>query len=339
MSIDAGMSMNANHHSLPLQLITFAHAQRPLCVVCGTALPRSFTPGAQAPDPYPSCQAVACRMVVSRRTEMGEAGFKYYLQMQARHTQHRAAMAQASNARKLAELQENADGWSALRERLPAALAPDPLRLLLPTGPRKACRVTEDRRERYRAHLVQIVAEARSIDPATLPAASAPAAPATASSMAGRLCALCGGCCCTRGGEKAYLSRETMRRLMDSQPALSAGEVVAVYLDRVADKTQTGSCINHTGQGCSLPKEMCSGICNRFSCESLAKLQAAQRGQAPVHAVLIVRRKQDHWHRAEPGLENAVNTYALLRESGVQRFSLAALPEATLLMPSRTHPD
>jgi hypothetical protein len=307
------------NHSHPLQSITSAHAKPALCMVCGAALHRSFTSGSQVHDPYPSCQAVACRMVVSRRVEMGEAGFKYYLQMQARHAQHRAAMAQASIARELAEVQENADGWSALRERLPAGLAPDPLRLLLPTGPRKASRVTAERRERYRVHLLQIVAEVRCIDTVTLPAASVPAAPATTSSMTGRLCALCGGGGCTRGGDKAYLSAETMRRFVDSQPALSAGEVVAAYLDRVADQTQAGSCINHTGRGCSLPKEMRSAICNRFSCKSLARLQAAQRAQEPVHAVLIVRRKQDHWDRAEPGLDNAVNAYALLRESGRQQ--------------------
>jgi hypothetical protein len=185
--------------------------------------------------------------------------------------------------------------------------------------------MTMERRERYRAHLEQIIAEANRMDSAALPAASGPVAPAIASSMTGRLCALCGGGCCTRGGEKAYLGPETMRRFMDAQRALSTDEVVAAYLDRVAEKTQTGSCINHTGQGCSLPKEMRSDICNRFSCESLARLQAAQRGQEQMHAVLIVRRKQDHWHRAEPGLDNAVNAHALLGETGVRRFSPGAL--------------
>ena len=106
--------------------------------------------------------------------------------------------------------------------------------------------------------------------------------------------------------------------------------MVAAYLDRVGVKSQTGSCINHGAQGCSLPKEMRSDICNRFSCESLARLQASQRGANAVHVVLIVRRKQDHWHRAEPGLDNAVNAYALLHESGVRRFARAAAPEAAL---------
>ena len=144
--------------------------------------------------------------------------------------------------------------------------------------------------------------------------------------MPSRLCALCGGGCCTRGGDKAYLSAATLRRFMNAQPQLSTAEVAAAYLDRVSARTQTDSCINHTGQGCSLPSEMRSDICNRFSCESLARLQAAQRGPEAEHVMLIVRRKQDHWHRAEPGLDNAVTDYVVLRETGVQRVARSALP-------------
>lgn len=70
---------------------------------------------------------------------------------------------------------------------------------------------------------------------------------------------------------------------------------------------------------------MRSDICNRFSCESLARLQAAQRNPGTVHAVLIVRRKQDHWNRAEPGVDNAVNARAVLLETGVMRFARSAL--------------
>ena len=312
------------HPSQPAQ---FAHMPSARCVVCDAVLPRRFTSGVQILDSHPSCQTVACRMVVSRRAEMGEAGFRHYLQMQARHKQHLAGMAQAAAARKRAEVQENLDGWFTLRSSHPAAPALETLNLLLPSGPRRASRVTAKRRASYRAHLLKIIAEADGIAPSIAPlaqvgvspgAAGAPGA-AAVSMMPGQLCALCGGGCCTRGGDHAYLSGPTLRRFMDAQPALTRVQVLAAYLDRVGVKHQAGSCINHGAQGCSLPKEMRSDICNRFSCESLAKLQAAQREGSAVQAVLIVRRKQDHWHRAEPGLDNAVNTLAVLRESGLQR--------------------
>ena len=138
------MQLNASFRPPPLQDTRFAYLQWAHCVVCDAVLPHRFSNGVQAHDRYPSCQAVACRMVVSRREEIGEAGFRHYLQMQARHKQHLAAVAQAVAARKSAEVEENAQGWFALRARLPAAPALETLSLLLPSGPRRASRVTAD---------------------------------------------------------------------------------------------------------------------------------------------------------------------------------------------------
>ncbi len=342
------------------------------CVVCQQALAGGATLFAAADDAYPTCHAVACRMVVSRRADMGEANFRHYLQMQARHRLQLAAATAASVARERAEAEENANGWAALRARVAGDLTPAPLELLLPSGPQRSRPLSATRRERYRAHLLGIIAEASVIDRAAPgdSAAGPDAADVDAdagSTLAGRLCGWCGGGCCTYGGDQAYLSAATMRRFMDAQPQLSAAEVAAAYLDRLAGSTQAKSCINHTARGCSLPREMRSTICNRFSCVSLARLQAAQRGaraqpaqqmdqagQADqmdqveqahpveqavpmVHVILVVRRKQDHWRRAEPDRDNAVNAYAVLRETGVQRISLrAASPSAAAAAASAT---
>ncbi|MGV7210363.1 hypothetical protein ACLB1G_21225 [Oxalobacteraceae bacterium A2-2] len=286
--------------------------------------------GAATHDPYPCCPAIACRMVLSRRAEMGEPGFRHYLQMQARHRRHLADVAAAAAARKLAEVAENAAGWAALRTRLRDTQALEPLQLLLPTGPRRARPLSARRRERYRAHLLGIVAEASGMPSAGAPAAgtSSAAMPSAVSAMPGRLCALCGGGCCTRGGEQAYLSAATLRRFMDARPQLSPAEVVAAYLEHVAPAPQARSCINHTRHGCSLPRDMRSDICNRFACEPLARLLAAQRGgdgkTGALPVVLVIRRQQDHWHRAEPGLDNAINARVILRETGIERMAPGA---------------
>ena len=265
-------------------------------------------------------------MVVSRRPAMGEAAFRHYLRMQARHRQYITAHGQALAARAIAESAENAAAWDALQARMPAGAGPAPLRLVLPTGPRRSVRQPEERRERYHRHLAGIIDEARAMD-ATTTADSAACAEAAVggSGMAGSLCAFCGGGCCTMGGEQAYLSAKTMRRFMDGHPALSNAEVLSAYLGRVAPATRTGSCINQTGAGCSLPRDMRSDICNRFSCEPLAHLEAAACGPAPVRTVLIVRRKQDHWQRANPSLDNAMNACAVLDGTGLRRIPLAAL--------------
>ncbi len=304
------------------------------CVVCAAALPPALRTGEPLDNPYRSCQAVACRMVVSRRGQMGEPGFQYYLALQARHRREMAALAAAKARKELSEGAENAAGWRALRARLGAGPG-EALQLLLPTGPRRARTLSAGRYQRYRSHLQQMAAQACALPSlADVPRAIAGGGsgdtvvgtPTTVSSMPGQLCALCGGGCCTKGGEQAYLSAATMRRFMDAWPRLAADEVVAAYLERVPAAPQERSCINHTGNGCALPREMRSDICNRFHCEPLARLQVALRAAEPVQVVLVLRRKQDHWRRAEPGLDNAINARALLREAGVERISAGTRP-------------
>jgi hypothetical protein len=260
-------------------------------------------------------------MVISRRAEMGEANFDHYLAMEVRKRHYLAARAAALAVREQAESDENARAWNALQRRVPANVTV--LRLVLPTGPRRSIRTSTTRRARYRLHLMRIIEEAQG-----MPAAAAPVA-ATAQSggtgMAGGLCAFCGGGCCTMGGDQAYLSAATMRRYMDAHPDRSNEEVLSAYLGHVAPATRVRSCSNQTGTGCSLPREMRSDICNRFSCEPLARLEAAEHGLQPVQAVLLVRRRQDHWRREDPHVDNGLNACAVMGVNGLRRLSPARL--------------
>jgi hypothetical protein len=273
-------------------------------------------------------------MVVGRRAGMGETAFRQYLQRQVQQKQALAVRAAAASARSVAETEENRRTWAALEAFAGLAPAPAPalLRLVLPTGPRRARPLARVRRERYRAHLVAIAAEAAAMAPASVPQAdddTGAAAAAAGSTLPGRLCALCGGGCCTRGSDEAYLNAPTLRRFMDAQPQLSPDEVVAAYLERAAAAPMAGSCVNHTRDGCSLPRSMRSDTCNRFACPSLAAVLAAQRGGQPVPpvlTVLVVQRAQDHWRRADPALANGVNGAAVLCESGVRHMAPGRRP-------------
>lgn len=290
------------------------------CVVCNASVPATRSAGAHAEE-HPTCHAVACRMVVSRRAEMGDANFRHYLAMEVRKREYLAARATALAAREQAEAGENGRAWDALQALLPPGAAP--LRLVLPTGPRRSRRLSAARRERYRQHLLRIIEEARGMQAGAAPMAAV--AESGGAGMAGQLCGFCGGGCCTMGGEQAYLSPATMRRYMDAHPGCPDEEVLAAYLGHVAPRTRIGSCINQTGAGCSLPRELRSDICNRFSCEPLARLDAAERAAQPVQAVLIVRRKQDHWRCANPHVDNGLNACAVMDASGLRRMSPVAL--------------
>ncbi len=275
-------------------------------------------------------------MVVSRRAEMGEAGFRHYLQLQSRHTQERQAQDRASAERRRREALENARGWQSLQSSLPPGTN-EPVRLLLPSGPRRSRQSGAQQRGRYRAHLERIVAAARALAPIavdavqTLAQQEVPAA-ALPSAMPGALCALCAGGCCTLGGEHAYLTAETMRPLMDRDAALTDQAIVAAYLDRLPAKSRDGSCINHTATGCALPREMRSATCNRYACEALAALLQAQRvRQGSSITVIVVQRQRDHWRRLDKDKENPMTAGTVLTEQGQRRISprrlgLAAQP-------------
>lgn len=335
-----------------------------LCVVCAAALPHAAGAGVSGADAYPVCSTVACRMVVSRRAEMGEAGFRHYLQLQSRMTMERAANMQVAHARVAAQARANTAAWGALRVKAMAlgegGTGREFLRLLVPSGPARARRLSQRRRARFRMHLLKLAAE---VDAAGAPAlvanacgdanggaanggdadggeahrgnaacaaaaASAPprtASPTTASAMPAHLCGLCGGGCCTQGADHAYLSADTLRRVMAQQPGLSSEALVADYLARLPAASKDGSCINHTAHGCALPASLRSDICNNYACEALARLQHLQRTSAAPHVVLVVRRKQDNWQRKDTDRDNSITARAVVSEAGSRRYAAAAL--------------
>lgn len=300
----------------------------PCCVVCGgPLLARQLADAQQSKNPYPACETVACRMIVSRRGEMSEAGFKHYLQIEANQTQWRLARAELMRTKDLAEAQENVAAWAALRLKLkgaPRMVLP----LRVPSGPARARKLTQQRRDAYRAHLAKVIDEALSGPASEPPPELAVAPPTSPSTLPGRLCAFCGGGCCTRGGDRAYLTAATLRRVIAAQPDLAEqpGALIAAYMDRLPAKSQTGSCINHGPQGCGLSREMRSDICNNYACEPLGRLlhgQSQAAGQP--QTLMVLRRSRDNWQRPSLGQDNAINAAALLSEDGCKRFTPAAL--------------
>lgn len=276
-------------------------------------------------------------MIVSRRSEMSEAGFKHYLQIEANQTHWRLARAELMRTKDLVEAQQNKAAWGALRLKLKGAPRMI-LQLRVPSGPPRARKLTQYRRDAYRAHLAKIIDEALSgPEPEPLPASTvvslaAPLAAPLESALPARLCAFCGGGCCTRGGDRAYLTASTIRRVLAAQPELAADvdsrpdALIAAYMDSLPAKSQTGSCINHGPQGCGLSREMRSDICNNYACEPLGRLLHSQlQVDGRPQTLLVLRRSRDNWQRPSLGQDNDINAAALLSEEGSQCFTPAAL--------------
>jgi hypothetical protein len=103
-------------------------------------------------------------------------------------------------------------------------------------------------------------------------------------------CGVCWGACCAYGGNSAFISGATVRRLRGARPELSDADIVQHYLNAVPERTVESSCILHGEAGCALPREQRSSICNDFWCRPIKDWQRteAQREQARPVAVVIV---------------------------------------------------
>ncbi len=285
------------------------------CAVCGAALQ------ARSRESYPVCRQVACRMVIARRPAMGEILFKSFLERHVRQLVEQAAFNRRSQERARHEARENDASWEALRSGAVQATAAGGIKeAVLASGPHREIKLSRLRRKRYRERLRATIAAAFAAGPLPPSQDEGEAAP-NRSRLPGHLCAACGGGCCTSGGDHAYLTVATIRRYMGRHPEARAHEVLATYQQRLAARTQAGSCIHHGAKGCTLPRDMRSDICNNYACDPLRALEIAQRSDTPVHTVLVVRRKLDQWAERKPDLDNGVVALAVLTETGIRTMT------------------
>jgi hypothetical protein len=265
-------------------------------------------------------------MVVGRRGAMGDAAFVPYLARQAAQVRERRATVADLQAQAGDRQRDNAAAWSWLARKAGDAADPDGgLRIALPSGPRRTRALAERRRAGYRRRLMDLVAQAHDAVEEVL----AEDTEASASTLPGRLCGLCRGGCCTRGGDHAYLTPGTLRAYMRRHPGLSDAEVVARYLASLPPASQAGSCINHTPAGCALPRDMRSATCNAYACPALVRLLDAQRGGPAPRGVLVVQRRKDTGTHAGKDVDDRMVGLASLTEEGARRFRVPAKHVAT----------
>jgi hypothetical protein len=268
-------------------------------------------------------------MVLARRALMPEAQFDRYLAMQARLVSEVRATARRVKERASVEAVENAATWRAIGALAPAGVARRFLPVLLPSGPQRRTALDPGRREAHREHLTRIVAAAAAMPAAPVPSAAAPLADAPTAPtppLAAHLCGMCGGGCCVRGGDTAYLTPATVRRYMDRHPELAPAAVQVAYLSRVHDRTEAGSCIHHTARGCALPRDMRSDTCNQFMCTALSAVQAARGGRRPIEGVIAVRRRLDVWSRDSLLAPNDVTGLAVITDAGASALPMVRGP-------------
>ncbi|HLY12485.1 MAG TPA: hypothetical protein VKW04_24490 [Planctomycetota bacterium] len=101
-----------------------------------------------------------------------------------------------------------------------------------------------------------------------------------AEALARAACASCQGLCCRHGEHHAFLRPATLRRYLRRHPDVTPAQALDTYLSYLPAHSIAGSCLYHGRQGCTLPRELRSDVCNRYLCDDLERLQtaAARRG-------------------------------------------------------------
>ena len=176
----------------------------------------------RAPASVIGCTAPACRLILSRRAQVGPHAFRFLVEDHRRQRRDRQLVAER-NAREALEneaIRRTVDGAG----RLPAARYP---LVVLPAAPQALQPLPPERRQNYLEHLARIISEAVAGEAEAAAPGSTTSPVEVAIPLARQLCTLCRGGCCSMGRDKAYLDATTIRRVMRLRPELTPDEIAA----------------------------------------------------------------------------------------------------------------
>lgn len=194
--------------------------------------------------------------------------------LQERTARHRAA-AQDSARKLIAQRQNSAS--------VPLAV--------IPFWEFRLTNLPERRRRAFRDHLMLMLSHATEHRAYTPTENDDPVPTPEVQDLLGRVCAYCEGWCCRGGGNRAYISADTLRRYMAANPHLRPRDVLANYLDRLGHRVNHHSCVYHGPRGCGLPSDMRSDTCNRYFCTGANRLRDELGDSVP--AELVVAKEAD----------------------------------------------
>ena len=185
----------------------------------------------------------------------------------------RAMAAKRAIARQYAE--HKAASESIARKHLPTLLASsqlseDELTLIaLPGSTGSLQPPAAERRERFRESVTAAVAASTEQGYGSANEPLADADNVSPPAVLAAACKTCRGLCCRAGGDSAYIDEATVRRVRAQRSGLSDADIVALYMNAIPERTVQQSCILHGAQGCALPRELRSHVCNDFYCRPL----------------------------------------------------------------------
>lgn len=306
---------NGITHSLSLS--------KPLCEVCGCTL--SYLDSLQLKDvDYSVCRSFDCRRVMQKKNEMSDWQFKSHLSFQQKllrdqqekEASRRKHIVQATSR----EARENLAIIESIIEDRPDVLEGIQQVVVIPSGLSKLTIPAEERVNKYIEHLKQIIFEASELSDANeiiqdqhydahtrqLQLEQKFSKNPSLKSLSDQLCAMCKGGCCISGNEHAYLSVFTIKTLMDTNPHWTVTDILDLYISHISAQSVQNSCINQTENGCALPRNLRSDICNAFYCDPLKSCQKNMIDQKNIGKVIVIQRSNTYSSRFDLDVENKI---------------------------------
>ena len=279
-----------------------AHVESSTCadLACNRAIAFFSLAGGEGGSP----RCAVCRVVLppARRGEV-MCGCRECADVQLRRE---AALRAAERAKRIEEITRLAEQQRAELAQKEGIAEPDVYRVtVIPSFAGGLSEMPADRVERFLVNLRGVIrdvfAEPFEPRPAPQPSAAEPSAPGPIAaetcrppdeagppaSLFASACALCRGHCCSRGGEHAYISTETIRRFRERTPDATPEDVAAAYLAHIPPRTFTDSCVFHGERGCAMPAEMRAATCNEFFCDGLHSLRGELEAGMPARTFFV----------------------------------------------------
>ena len=318
------------------------------CEVCNAAI--SFPESIQLKDlGYLVCKSFDCRKIMSQKSTMTSSLFQSHLNFQRNQYNVRLAEEAAKkkyveetkereekeNQRILQFILDNDEGITCSHN-----LSKNNIHVVeIPSGLSRPIPLSEDRIGIYKTHLNQIISQAfekiesledeavkhQKVIKKFIKTEKRFTEYPLLRTLSDKLCTMCKGGCCTSGADHAYLSSVTIQRLLNSDPGLSDTDISNLYLPTIASETMAGACINQTGTGCALPKELRSDICNSFYCESLKSFQFGPAVEESTVFVAAIQRSGTCWNSCGFEVCNDVVNVVLFDENGVDAIHIPRL--------------
>ena len=306
------------------------------CEICGEPVMPSQT---LAPDSdiSVSCSDFNCQRLLSQKSSLNS---QLFAAQSAFHSQRIKAQRAKEAARKqhiehieTTEARENQRILESMRDQH-TELAHAPLHLVpIPYGISAMRPMTRQRVKNYTQHLREIIQHG-FLKPKHIDTDSSQdtcqsqklIVNTQLQSISDSLCTLCKGGCCASGADSAYLSADTIRRLIDIEPLSTEHSILDAYLDKLPTASIDGACINQTASGCALPRDMRSDTCNDYYCDPLSNYRESMHDKAIPDRILAIQRSHAQGRRFDSENGNKILCVALLDDKGVKQPGMNVHP-------------